>query len=346
MPDGARQAQAPAAIGDKLRFLADPRAYLESTLEVELVETHFSWVFLTDRHAYKLKKPVRGEGFDLRTPEARRLNAVTELRLNRRLAGDVYLRVTPLTVQPNGALALDGKGEPIDWLVQMVRLDADHMLNRRLQRGDWRYAEIEALAARLAAFFAATAPAQVSLPLLIVRIRCELRSALAAAASLRSEPRLRAAMRAVVRQLEAYLRRRRSLLRRRIRERRIVDGHGDLRPEHVCMKGVPRVIDCLEFRPDLRQLDPVSELAYLALECRRLGFRPIERVLLRRYSERTGDRPPVELVRFYAALNAVMRARIAIEHLADPGGRTREELLGRADGYIALAEAHIRFLDP
>jgi aminoglycoside phosphotransferase family enzyme len=162
--------------------------------------------------------------------------------------------------------------------------------------------------------------------------------------SLRSEPSLRAAMRAVVRRLEAFLVRRRSLLRQRVRERRIVDGHGDLRPEHVYTPGVPRIIDCLEFRPDLRQLDPVSELAHLALECRRLGRRSIGPTLLRRYRERTGDRPPPELVHLYGALNAVIRARIAIEHLADPGSRTREELIGRADGYIAIAAAEIRFL--
>ena len=111
------------------------------------------------------------------------------------------------------------------------------------------------------------------------------------------------------------------------------------------MKGLPRIIDCLEFRPDLRQLDPVSELAYLALECRRLGGPPIEGVLLRRYRQRTGDRPPARVTSFYRALNAVMRARIAIEHLADPGGRTRQELLGRADAYIAVAAAQNRFLN-
>ena len=222
MPDGSGQARAPAATDEKLRYLHDLHSYPEGTRRVELIETHFSCVFLTDSYAYKLKKPVRGAGFDLRTPEARRLNAVTELRLNRRLASDVYQAIVPLTLQPDGTLALAGDGKPIDWLVKMTRLDADHMLDRRLQRGDWQYAEVEALAARLAVFFATAASARVSLPLLIHRVRRELRSARTAATLLRSEPRLLAAMQTVVRRIEAYLVRRRSLLGRRVRERWIV----------------------------------------------------------------------------------------------------------------------------
>jgi aminoglycoside phosphotransferase family enzyme len=124
---------------------------------VDVIETHYSWVLLTDRYAYKLKKPVQGEGFDFRSVDGRRRNAVAELRLNRRLAPDVYLRTVPLTVQTDGRLTLDGRGEPVDWLVQMVRLDADRMFDRRLARRDWRYGEIEGLAQRLARFFA-TAP--------------------------------------------------------------------------------------------------------------------------------------------------------------------------------------------
>ena len=343
MPDGYSDVVRGVTSDDTLRFLLDPSNYPEGTSRVEIVETHFSWVFLTDHHAYKLKKPVHGAGFDLRALDARRLNAAAELRLNRRLAAGVYLAIVPLTVQADRTLAIGGNGKPVDWLLKMVRLDAAHMLDRRLQRGDWRYAEVEALAARLASFFAVAAPVRVSLPLLIVRIRRELQSALCAAMSVRSEPRLMTAMQAAVRQLEAFLARRRSLLGRRIRERRIVEGHGDLRPEHIYIKGMPRIIDCLEFRPDLRQLDPVSELAYLALECRRIGGWPIGLALLRRYGERTGDWPAAELVRFYRALNAVIRARVAIEHLADLGGRTRGELLGRADAYTATAVAEIRF---
>ena len=78
-------------ISRKVAFLATPRVYAEQPTGVEIVETHFSWVFLTDRYVYKLKKPLRGDGFDFSTAQARRRNAEAEVSLNRRLAADIYL---------------------------------------------------------------------------------------------------------------------------------------------------------------------------------------------------------------------------------------------------------------
>jgi hypothetical protein len=111
-------------------------------------------VFLTDRHVYKLKKPLRGQGFDFTTPAARRRNAEAEVRLNRRLAAAVYLGVVPLTLDRGGNLAIGGKGCAVDWLVKMIRLPASRMLDNRLARGDLCHADINALADRLARFYA------------------------------------------------------------------------------------------------------------------------------------------------------------------------------------------------
>ena len=120
-------------ISRKVAFLATPRVYAEQPTGVEIVETHFSWVFLTDRYVYKLKKPLRGDGFDFSTAQARRSNAEAEVRLNRRLAADIYLGVVPLTLAGGDRLAIDGKGV-VDWLVKMVRLSAERMLDRRPRR--------------------------------------------------------------------------------------------------------------------------------------------------------------------------------------------------------------------
>jgi aminoglycoside phosphotransferase family enzyme len=323
-------------IGRKVRFLSRPDSYPEQPSRIEAIETHYSWVFLTDTHAYKLKKPVEGDGFDFRSVAARRRNALVELRLNRRLAPGVYIRVAPLTLDADGNLALDGPGKAVDWLVQMVRLEARWMFDRRLARRDWHYAEIEGLAHRLAGFFATARQARLSAPQLKTRITEELRTTLAAFRAAH-EKRLLTELKPIARRLDAFMTRRAPLFRRRIRDRRLIDGHGDLRPEHVYLRDMPRIIDCLEFRADLRQLDPLNEMAYLALECRRLGGPAIERHLLRRYRARTGDTTPCELVRFYAALNALIRARIAICHLAEPGTRTPREWTARAATYLTIA---------
>ena len=101
MKDGGSHCRASAPrvdISRKVAVLASSQVYAERPAQVEIVETHFSWVFLTERYVYKLKKPLRGEGFDFSTAEARRRNAEAEVRLNRRLAPGVYIGVVPLTL--------------------------------------------------------------------------------------------------------------------------------------------------------------------------------------------------------------------------------------------------------
>ena len=106
----------------KLAFLRRPASYGGCTRRVETIETHMSWVFLTDAHAYKLKKPVHQDLFDFRSLAARRHYCEEELRLNRRLAPDVYLGIAVLSIDRLGRLHLGQHGTVVDWLVRMRRL--------------------------------------------------------------------------------------------------------------------------------------------------------------------------------------------------------------------------------
>ncbi|MDA8381944.1 MAG: hypothetical protein M0037_02510, partial [Betaproteobacteria bacterium] len=138
----------------KVAFLKRPEAYPERPAEVQAVETHISWVFLTDDHAYKLKKPVRHAYLDFSTLEARRLDCEAEVRLNRRLAPAVYLGTVALTYSQEDGLGLDGSGKIVDWLVKMRRLPAERMLDSLIRSGAVRRAEILQLGSRLAGFYA------------------------------------------------------------------------------------------------------------------------------------------------------------------------------------------------
>lgn len=112
----------------KVACLSRPEIYPERPAAVEVVQTHMSFVFLTGSYAYKLKKPVRYHFLDFSTLEARYRDCQEEVRLNRRLARDVYLGVVPLTLAPQGGLRLGGDGEPVEWLVQMRQLPKRLML--------------------------------------------------------------------------------------------------------------------------------------------------------------------------------------------------------------------------
>jgi uncharacterized protein len=329
-------------IDSKVSFLGSAAAYADRPARVERIETHFSWVFLTERHAYKLKKPVRANGLDLSSLEARRLNAEAELRLNRRLAADVYLGVERLTYRPGRGFAIGGEGPIVDWLVKMVRLPASHMLDQRIASGDLHTADIHGLAERLAAFFAGARRVRIPPPLYHDRFRAECRLTRRAFEAC-GTPRQRGDAFRLARGLEAFIDRKRPLLLQR--RRRLVEGHGDLRPEHICLGSIVRIIDCLEFRADLRFVDPVNELAFLAMESEQLGApAAVERILFGHYLRRTRDVHPPFLVRFYKAIGALVRARIAILHLHDEPVRDPAKWPKRAAEYLAIAGRHAAHL--
>jgi aminoglycoside phosphotransferase family enzyme len=322
----------------KVAFLRRPEAYAEKPRSVEVVETHMSWVFLTERHAYKLKKPVRYDSLDFSTLALRRRDCEEEVRLNRRLARDVYLGTLALDVAPDGTLALGGGGTAVDWLVHMRRLPAERMLDELIRRRRIEESDVRPAALRLAQFFARARP--VELGAAEYRKRLEEGTREDRQALCRPEfelPRDRVAEIADA-QL-AQLARHPELFARRADEGRIIEGHGDLRPEHICLTREPAIIDCLEFSRDLRLLDPADELAFLGLECERLGLAAVGRWFLARYREVTGDQPPEALLRFHRSYRALRRAKIAVWHLEDPSVRARDKWLERARCYLDLAAA-------
>jgi aminoglycoside phosphotransferase family enzyme len=124
------------------------------------------------------------------------------------------------------------------------------------------------------------------------------------------------------------------------RAARLVDGHGDLRPEHVCLIDPPAIIDCLEFDADLRRLDPAAELSLLEVETARLGDPDSGRRLRRRCLAALDDAPPAPVRALYRAEQALVRARLAVGRRSDPGtGRTAADWIARATAYLDLAEA-------
>ena len=306
---------------------------------VDAVETHMSWVFLADGWAYKLKKPVRYQFLDFSTPEARRLDCEEEVRLNRRLAPDVYIGIVPLTWHPDEGLKLEGIGHPVEWLVKMRRLPAARMLDQALAAGAVGPDDAVRVAAVLGRFYRSLTPVdmstvvyQRSLTEEIDACRIELGRSVYALGAERVAP--------VAHALIAFLERNEALVRKRVEGGRIVEGHGDLRPEHVCLLEPPVVIDCLAFNRDLRVLDAGDEISYLAMECERLDAAWFGRSIIEAYREAACDDIAQTVVHFYSAFRALVRAKLAVWHTHDAPPEGRGKWIGRALQYIGLAEAH------
>lgn len=320
----------------RVAFLRRPEAWPERTGRVEAVETHMAWVFLTERHAYKLKKPMRSAGLNFTTCELRRLDCAEEVRLNRRLAPDVYHGIRVLTIDVAGRLAVDGPGEALDWLVWMDRLPASETLEAHIEARSVEPQTLRAVAALLADFHRRAPAVELGGP----ELRARLAAGTEADRAELTRPRFDMARERVEALADAqrrFLERRAALFDRRVAEGRVVEGHGDLRPEHIWLTPRPRVIDCLEFSRDLRLVDAADEIAFLELECDRLGAPQVGAELRRAWSEAAGDSPPPELWHFYRSYRALRRATLSLWHLDDEEVRDGGKWRSRAARYLELA---------
>jgi aminoglycoside phosphotransferase family enzyme len=329
----------PPGIAAKVDFLSQPSNYPDPTEAVEVIETHMSWIFLTDRFAYKLKKPVRFEFLDFSTIAARRVDCYHEIRLNRRLAGNVYLSVVPIALDADNPMKIAGAGEPVEWLVQMRKLPRDRMLDHCISVGSVTDEEIEAVGRLLSKFYRQAPPPELSGSHYCHRLAKSIR---ATRFDLFQHPfglRLQK-IDSIANALTRFVQANHARLIQRVRDRRVIEAHGDLRPEHICLESPPVIIDCLEFSRDFRLLDTASEMSFLALECDRLGASEISRSLWQIYEERTGDKAAEDLRRFYRGNHALTRARISIAHLRDDIVREPGKWKPKAEHYLkAAAEA-------
>lgn len=328
-----------------VELLKQPAAYPDRPASVTLIETHLSWVFVADRFVYKLKKPVRFDFVDFSTPDARRRACLAECDLNRRMARGVYLGVLPVTADARGRLALGGQGQIVDWVVKMRRLPAVRMLDSMLRAGQLSDADGERLAAWLANYYDRLSPVcmdalsyRQAIERHVLGNRAEL---LDANHSLPTE---------LVKRCHAaqmrFLTLSHSQLDGRVCDGRIVDGHGDLRPEHICLESEPVIFDCLEFSDELRRVDVADELAFLAMECDGLGADRLGRQILETYQKVSGDRFLTALWSFYKCYRACVRAKVAALTVQQADDSVNENARRRALDYLALADRYARELGP
>lgn len=324
----------------KLQYLLRPQVYPDRPRRVALIETHMSWVFLSRRYAYKMKKPVRYPFLDFSTVEARRHDSEEELRLNRRLAADVYLDLVPLTVDDQGGLCLGGTGRAVDWLVRMRRLASECMLDEALRRHRLRPWDVHRVAVVLARFYVRSAPQRMALSDYLERYRHDIRLNLEMLRDARFALPGGLVERVCGAQLR-FLKGHPGLFAERVRDRRIVEAHGDLRPEHICLEPRPVIIDCLQFNRDFRIMDAADELAHLAMECERLGGAWVGEQIFRVYRQITADRPHGALLRFYKSYRACLRGRLAACHLRDRRVTDTLTWRSRARKYLQLAAGYL-----
>jgi aminoglycoside phosphotransferase family enzyme/predicted kinase len=326
-----------------VKWLSQPASYPARPSTVETVETHISWVFLTPELVFKLKKPVRFDFLDFSTAEKRKAACEEELRLNRRMAPGVYLQVLPVRTEGENGFSFDGDGPPADWLVQMKRLPGERMLDEQIRRQTLSAAEIDKLARMLAEFYQQAAAVEM----MPEEYRSAYEQRVLATAKELSDPRhvldpVRVERVNTAQQRFLWLSA--GMLRERVAGGRVIEGHGDLRPEHVCLVDPPAVFDCIEFNAAFRRIDVADELSFLAMECDRLERPEIGQAVLARWQRLSHDQPAPALLNFYKAYRASVRSKVAALRASEHAGRQQETDSQEASEYLTLADRYVAAL--
>jgi uncharacterized protein len=262
------------------------------------------------------------------------------LRLNRRLAPDVYVAIIPLRLASNG-LCFGTTGVIVDWLVMMRRLDNESMLEDMLLRHRVKMSQLDRLSHFLGDFYRHARKIHIAPDTWVARWRRSIggnrailfddRFALPKGKLLRVDAALC-----------RFLNDRKNLLCARAGTGALVEGHGDLRPEHIVVDPSPAVIDCLEFNAQFRIVDPLDEIAYLSVECERLGARRMGHRIEIALARELCARPAPELLSFYRCYRAALKARLMLAHLLEPNPRKPEFWRPLARSYLDIADAEAR----
>lgn len=325
--------------------LSQPAAYPHAPGPIEVRQTHISVVFLAGPWAYKIKKPLDLGFVDYSTLARRRHFCDEEVRLNRRLAPEIYQGVVAVT-DDGHTLQVEGEGQVVEWAVKMSRLPTSARLDEILRAGQVDTALVVRLGQRVAAFHeAAEAGPHIAAFGTFAAVARNVRENFEQSVSLVGRSVSSSVFDRLRNRTEQELARLRPLIESRAVRGVPRDTHGDLRLEHIYVFPQPPaerllIIDCIEFNERFRFADPVCDIAFLAMDFRRLGRGDFAQAVTDRYFSARGDDEGLGLVRFYLAYRAAVRAKVGGMKAAEPevpeSERERALQVSRACWLLAL----------
>lgn len=339
---------------EMIHALLGPAAYPHATGDVEHLHTHISDIFLAGDYAYKVKKPVNLGFLDFTTLDKRLDACRDEVRLNTRLAPQIYLGVSAICLQDGRYSIVDDAdsvthGEIVDYAVRMRRMPQEGMLDRVASAGQLTREHVQAIAGQLARFHQTAergphidrfgTPDNVAHPI---------RQNFSQTEKHIGDCLTRAQFERLRDYSESFLRAQTGLFAERIATHHIVDGHGDLHLRNMCLYRDKVVIfDCIEFNQALRAGDTINDIAFLTMDLDARGLAPLGNAFLNAYLEQTGDYRGVALLDFYQVYRAYVRGKVAA-FLLDGADSAAERSSARreAAAYFTLAERYVAPRNP
>ncbi len=314
---------------------------LSEANDCEIIETHISWLLLTEQYAYKIKKPVNFGFLDFSTLEKRRFCCTEELRLNKRLAAELYLEVVPITGTPDRP-ELGGTGLAIEYAVKMIRFPSGQLLSEYAKLDRLNTDEIDQLAEIVSDFHETIDRTDQNSPYgdsaNITHWFAEnfehIRPLLINDAQKQQLQNIRQWGDSEGAHLT-------SLMQDRKKQGYVRECHGDLHLSNITLiNGKVVLFDCIEFNPMLRWIDVISEVAFLFIDLLHFSYNHYAYRFLNRYLQHTGDYHGLALLRYYLVYRALVRAKVSLLRRAQQQSEAARQALCE---YTTFADLAVRF---
>lgn len=335
----AAQAMIPKSQRAVFTFLAKPETHGPGVDRVDQVHTHISALFLAGERVLKLKRAVALPYLDHTTLAARKACCEREVAINAPGAPGLYRGVMPVTRESDGTLALDGAGEPVEWLVVMNRFDQGALFDRRLALGHLDRHQMSDLAEVI---FAAHERAERIDDDRGLGFGRNLEGALAELAQQRGllgealSDEVAAALRAAHQRLKP-------LLAERAAAGRVRRCHGDLHLRNIVLwDDHPVLFDAIDFTETFVRIDVLYDLAYLLMDLDHRGHRRLASITFNHYMEFAGDTGGLAALPLFLALRATIRAFVTAAGAANQSdGDEAARLIAEGRGYLAQATGYL-----
>lgn len=328
---------------DLISALQNPALYDHPVTDFQVLQTHISWVILAGDYAYKIKKPMNFGFLDFSTLAQRKHFCEEEVRLNRRLAANLYLGVVPITGSPEQP-QLGGQGEAFEYAVRMRRFDQDQLFDVLQEKGQLNSELLNSLARQVAQFHDQRPPVADDQPLGTPgAVFAAMQENFDQIRPLLEDDTLLGQLDVLEDWTRTTFERHRDLIAQRRAQGFVRECHGDLHLANITsFEGRVTVFDCIEFNEPFRWIDVINDLAFLLMDLESRRETVLANLVLNTYLEYRGDYNALALLPLYKAYRAMVRAKIALFTMASPGLSEQDKigLLQRYRDYANLAESY------
>ncbi len=325
--------------------LMKPEAYDEEPNQIELIQTHISFVFLTRNLVYKVKKAIDLGFLDFTTLEKRRFYCEKELEINKRLCGDMYLEVVPINRSNASFIKMKGEGETVEYAVKMKRMPQDRMMNRLLEENKVDKKLIDRIAKIIAEFHArAETNKRISKfgSLTIIETNWnenfeQTREFLSKTISIKE-------FELICKRINDFKKRNMSFFEKRMEDGRVRDCHGDIHSGNIFITDGIYIFDAIEFNERFRYSDVASDIAFLAMDLDFKGRKDLSDFFVERYMKYSEDQELLKLLPFYKCYRAYVRGKVTSFKLQDPNVNSEEKTaaMKEAKAYFKLASNYMQ----